>query len=198
MTKTRINRRDFLWRSGGGLGGVALAWLLGREGLLAADAPPLGKGRPELNGGLHHRAKARRVVQLFMSGAASQVDTFDYKPELIRRSGEKFDPGGKVELFQSTPGAVMKSPWEWKQRGQCGKWVSDLLPHLATCVDDIAFIHSMVSKSNVHGPATFMQNTGFVLPGFPSMDAWISYGLGSMNESLPAFVVLPDTRGLPP
>ena len=148
--------------------------------------------------GLHHLAKAQRVVQLFMSGAASQCDTFDYKPELIVRNGQKFDPGGKVELFQSSPGAVMASPWEWKQRGQCGKWVSDLVPHLATCVDDIAFIHSMMSKSNVHGPATFMQNTGFILPGYPALGAWMSYGLGSLNKDLPTFVVLPDSRGFAP
>src|SRR5262249_603048 len=112
------------------------------------------------------------------------------------RTGQKFDPGGKVELFQSDPGAVMKSPWQWKQYGQCGKWISDLVPHLGSCVDDMAFIHSMVSKSNVHGPATFMQNSGFVLPGFPSMGAWISYGLGSLTENLPTFVVLADARGL--
>ena len=92
-----VDRREFLWRFGGGLGGIALAHLLGTEALLA-DAPP---ARSELNGGLHHRAKARRVVQLFMSGAASQCDMFDYKPELIKRHGQKFDPGGKVELFQS-------------------------------------------------------------------------------------------------
>ncbi len=133
-----------------------------------------------------------------MSGAASQCDTFDYKPELIARHGQKFDPGGKVELFQSEPGAVMKSPWDWKQRGQCGKWVSDLVPHIGSCVDDIAFIHSMMSKSNVHGPATFMQNTGFVLPGFPSMGAWVSYGLGALTDNLPTFVVLPDARGFAP
>src|SRR5208282_6564572 len=90
--------------------------------------------RPELNGGLHHRATARRVVQLFMSGAASQCDTFDYKPGLIQRDGRKFDPGGKVELFQSEPGAVMASPWKWRQFGESGRWVSDLLPHLAACV----------------------------------------------------------------
>src|SRR3978361_280175 len=99
-----MKRRDFLWNYGGGLGGIALAGLLGDGGLRGA-APP----------GLHHPAKAKRVVQLFMSGAASQCDTFDYKPKLIERSGEKFDPGGKVELFQSSPGAVMRSPWEWKQ-----------------------------------------------------------------------------------
>jgi hypothetical protein len=188
-----LSRRYFLWRAGGGLGGIALAQLLGSEGVLADSA-----SRAELNGGLHHRAKAKRVVQLFMSGAASQCDTFDYKPELIKRHGQKFDPGGKVELFQSSPGAVMKSPWGWKPYGQCGKYASDLVPHLASCVDDMAFIHSMVSKSNVHGPATFMQATGFVLPGFPSVGAWVAYGLGSLNENLPAFVVLPDSRGFAP
>lgn len=147
---------------------------------------------------LHHKPRAKRVVQLFMSGAASQCDTFDYKPLLIKKRGEKFDPGGKVELFQSAPGVVMPSPWEWKQHGRSGRWVSGLFPHLAECVDDMAFLYAMVSKSNVHGPATFMQNTGFVLPGFPSMGAWLSYGLGSLNENLPTFVVLPDSRGVPP
>ena len=172
-----MNRREFLWHFGGGLGGIALAQML--------SAAPT-------------RPRARRVVQLFMSGAASQCDTFDYKPELAKRHGQKFDPGGKVELFQSDPGPIMKSPWSWKQHGQCGKWASDLVPHLAECVDDIAFVHSMVGKSNVHGPATFMQNTGFVLPGFPHMGAWISYGLGSLNNNLPTFVVLPDVRGFAP
>lgn len=173
-----MDRRQFLWEFGGGLGGIALAQML--------------------KGATDHPAKAKRVVQLFMSGAASQCDTFDYKPALIERNGGKFDPGGKVELFQSSPGAVMKSPWDWKQRGGCGKWVSDLVPHIASCVDDIAFVHSMVSKSNVHGPATFMQNTGFVLPGFPCMGSWVSYGLGSMNQNLPTFIVLPDSRGFAP
>jgi hypothetical protein len=194
MATRQVDRRGFLWRSGGGLGGIALSYLLGREGLLAS-APP---ARADLNGGLHHRARAKRVVQLFMSGAASQCDTFDYKPLLVKKHGEKFDPGGKVELFQSSPGSVMRSPWKWRQHGRCGKWVSDLLPHLAGCVDDMAFLHSMVSKSNVHGPATFMQATGFVLPGFPSMGAWVSYGLGSLRNDLPTFVVLPDSRGFAP
>ena len=182
-----------MWNFGGGLGGIALAQLLGD-----AERGASAESQPRTAGGLHHPAKAKRVVQLFMSGAASQCDTFDYKPELIKRNGQPFDPGEKVELFQSSPGECMASPWAWKQHGQCGKWMSDLVPHLATCVDDIAFIHSMVSKSNVHGPATFMQNTGFVLPGFPSMGAWVGYGLGSMNDNLPTFVVLPDARGFPP
>src|SRR3954469_22172270 len=149
-----MDRRQFLWNFGGGLGGIALAQMM--------------------NGQTHFPAKAKSVVQLFMSGAASQCDTFDYKPKLIQKHGDKFDPGGKLELFQSVPGQVMKSPWRWKQHGKCGKWISDLLPHLAGCVDDISFVHSMRAKSNVHGPATFMQATSFVLPGFPSMGAWLS------------------------
>lgn len=183
------SRRRFLEQWGGGLGSIALAHMLGRE----SDA-----ARPDLDGGLHHRAKAKRVVQLFMSGAASQCDMYDYKPLLIQRSGEKFDPGGKVELFQSDPGPVMRSPWDWRQHGESGKWMSSLVPHLAECVDEMAFFPSMISKSNVHGPATFMQNTGFVLPGFPSMGAWISYGLGTLTDDLPSFVVLPDSRGFAP
>jgi hypothetical protein len=194
MLGSYLDRRSWLWHAGGGLGGIALSWLLGEQGLLAAAPAP----RAGLNGGLHHRARAKRVVQLFMSGAASQCDTFDYKPLLLKKHGQKFDPGGRVELFQSSPGEVMRSPWKWRQYGKCGKWVSDLLPHLAGCVDDIAFVHSMVSKSNVHGPATFMQATGFVQPGFPGMGAWVSYGLGSLNRNLPTFVVLPDSRGFAP
>ena len=152
-----LGRREFLWRCGGGLGGIALAQLLGRQNLLAAPAASSNT--------IHFPAKAKRIVQLFMSGAASQCDTFDYKPRLIRDNGTKWDPGEKVELFQSDPGHCMKSPWEWRRYGQCGKWVSDLVPHIGSCADKIAFVHSMTSKSNVHGPATFMQNTGFVLPG---------------------------------
>ncbi len=197
MFNSELDRRSFLWRAGGGLGGIALAQLLGEEGLLAADSSK-PQTKEDLNGGLHHKAKAKRVVQLFMSGAASQCDTFDFKPLLIRKHGEAFDPGGKVELFQSSPGAVMKSPWKWAPMGECGKMLSDLVQHIGSCADDIAFIHSMVSKSNVHGPATFMQATGFVTPGFPSMGSWVSYGLGGLNQNLPTFVVLPDSRGYAP
>ena len=192
-TARRFDRREFLWRHGGGLGGVALAWMLGRDQLLAG-----AETRPGVPRGLHHVPRAKRVVQFFMSGAASQCDSFDYKPRLIRDHGKPFDVGETVELFQSSPGAFYKSPWEWRRYGECGKHLSDLVPHIASCADDIAFVHSMVSKSNVHGPATYMQATGFVLPGFPSMGAWISYGLGSMNQQLPTFVVLPDARGFAP
>jgi hypothetical protein len=186
------SRRDFFWRAGGGLGGIALAHLLGTQQLLAGPYKP----RPEFNGGPHFPARAKRVLQLFMNGGVSQVDTFDYKPELIKRHGQKVDFGIKAAAT-SVPGPVMKSPFRWKQHGQCGRWVSDVFPHMAGCVDDLAFLMAMASKSNVHGPASYMQNTGFVLPGFPCMGAWISYGLGNLSDNLPTFVVLPDPKGLP-
>jgi hypothetical protein len=194
---TSIPRREFLWRFGGGLGGIALAHLLGRHDLLADLTPQ--KPRAEFNGGLHHRAKVKRIVQLFMNGGASQCDTFDYKPELIKRHGQKFDPGdgSRVEAATSVPGNLMKCPFEWKQHGQCGRWVSSVFPQLAMCVDDLAFVMSMASKTNVHGPASYMMNTGFTLPGFPCMGAWISYALGGLSDNLPTFVVLPDARGYP-
>jgi hypothetical protein len=194
MNPPSFNRREFLWRFGGGLGGIAMAQMFGTQGLLANVSP---KPNPDFNGGLHHRAKVKRVVQLFMNGGASQCDLFDYKPELIKRSGEKFDPGERVEAATSAPGNLMKSPFEWKQHGQSGRWVSSAFPHIATCVDEMAFLMAMTSKTNVHGPGVYLQNSGFIMPGFPCMGAWISYGLGSLNENLPTFVVLPDSRGLP-
>ena len=115
---TETSRRNFLWHAGGGLGGIALAHLLGSEQLLANSGP---KPRPELGGGLHHKARAKRVVQFYMSGAASQCDMFDYKPLLEKKNGEQWDPGEKVELFQSDPGKVFQSPWGWKQYGECGR-----------------------------------------------------------------------------
>src|SRR5216117_3511117 len=156
-------RREFLWRLGGGLGGVALAHLLGRHDLLADTISKPGAARADLNGGLHHRAKVKRIVQLFMNGGASQCDTFDYKTELIQRHGQKFEPGNgiRVEAATSVPGNLMKCPFAWQQHGQCGRWVSSVFPHLATCVDDLAFLMSMASKTNVHGPASYMMNTGF-------------------------------------
>jgi hypothetical protein len=188
-------RREFLWQFGGGLGGVALAQLLAESGALAEQPRP----RPEFNGGLHHPAKVKRVVQLFMNGGMSQPDTFDYKPELERRHGKPFDPGTgeKVEGVTSVPGYVMKSPFSFKQHGQCGRWVSSVFPHLAECVDEMAFLMAVASRSNVHGPASYLMNTGFQLPGFPCLGAWLSYGLGKLSDNLPTFIVLPDGRGLP-
>jgi hypothetical protein len=189
------SRRDFLWQLGGGLGGLALTQLLADAGELEGAPRP----RAEFNGGLHHTAKVKRIIQLFMNGGISQPDTFDFKPELEKRHGKPFDPGTgeKVEGVTSTPGNLMKSPFPFKQHGQSGRWVSSVFPHLAKQVDRMAFLLALASKTNVHGPASYMMNTGFMLPGFPSMGAWLSYGLGRLSDNLPTFVVLPDARGLP-
>ena len=190
MNRNAHTRRDMLARTGGGFGALALAQLFAQDGLLA-DAP-----QPELNGGLHHPAKVRRVIQLFMNGGASQMDTFDYKPELERRHGEQVDFGIKAAAT-STPGAVMKSPFEWQQHGQSGRWVTNVFPRIAEQVDSLAFLMAMTSQTNVHGPASYLQNSGFLAPGFPCMGSWLSYGLGRMTDELPTFVVIPDPRGLP-
>ena len=144
----------------------------------------------------HFPPKARRVVQIFCCGGVSHLDTFDYKPELEKLHGKTLEGKGENLGFFGQPGKVMKSPYEFRQHGKSGAWVSSLLPHLASCVDDVCFIHSMFAKSNNHTPATFQMNSGFTMNGFPSMGAWLSYGLGTENENLPAFVVLPDPRGL--
>jgi len=126
------------------------------------------------------------------------MDTFDYKPELQKRSGEPLPGEEKLVSFQGANGNLMKSPWSFRQCGEAGKWVSELLPHLGQMVDDMAFIHSLTAKSNTHGPACCQMNTGFTSEGFPSMGAWISYALGTENQNLPAFVAIPDIRGIPP
>jgi hypothetical protein len=191
------SRREFLWRFGGGLGGVALAQLLiGDQSLKADTSAAAGAGILRLP---RHPAQAKRVIQLFMNGGASQMDLFDYKPELLKRHGQPFDPGTgeRVEAATSEPGKVLKPMFKFKQHGQCGRWVSSLLPHLAGCVDDIAFFMAMTSRTNVHGPGSYLMNTGFLLPGFPCFGAWVSYALGCETDNLPTFVVLPDPRGLP-
>jgi hypothetical protein len=190
------SRRQLLWQTGGGLGGIAATYLLAQDQLLGAPLAP----KPLKLEGLHHPAKIKRVVQLFMNGGASPMDLFDHKPALEKLNGQKFDPGGN-QLVESVTGSagfkVLKSPFKFTRHGQSGRWVSGVLPATAGIVDDLTFLMSMVSKSNVHGLASYMQNTGFILPGFPAMGAWISYALGRLNDNLPAFVVLPDPRGLP-
>ena len=189
LSSDGANRRRFLGQIGGGFGSVALTQMLSRD--------VLGKGKLEFNGGLHHRAKVRRVIQLFMTGGASPMDTFDYKPELERLHGQKLGPSEKPEGFTAVPGALMKSPFKFKQHGQSGRWVSEVFPHQAKWVDEMAFLMAMSSKTNVHGPGTYMMNSGFLLPGFPCLGAWTSYALGNLSDNLPSFVVLPDSKGLP-
>jgi hypothetical protein len=194
-----LDRREFLGEMGTGLGSIALAWLLAQEaaagsvGQLPTKADDPLAPRPS-----HFPAKAKRVVQIFCPGAASQIDLWEYKPELEKRHGEPLPGLSGANSFQGGNGNLMRSPWGWKQHGQSGKWVSDLLPQLSTCVDDLCFIHSLTAKSNTHGPAMLQMNTGFVVDGFPSMGAWVTYALGSMNQDLPAFVAIPDSRGYPP
>mgnify|MGYP001100469162 CR=1 FL=1 len=189
-----MNRRDFLWGSGGGLGGIALATLLGADGLLAAEG---GAGiRPRPDGGLHHAPRAKRVVQLFMAGGASHIDLFDYKPELIKRHGRPSSFGETVETFQNGLGPWLRPVWDFRPYGSSGKMLSEVVAPLGGVVDEIAFIHDMVGKTGVHSQGTLLQTTGFNRPGFPSMGSWVSYGLGRMSDDLPAFVVLPDHRGL--
>ena len=184
-----MQRRDFLNTLGGGFGGLAL------NSLLAEEAT-----QPHVGDYVHHRPRIKRVVQLFMNGGVSPMDTFDYKPALKPMHGQRFNPGeGQlVESVTNSPGfKVMDSPFEFKQHGQCGQWVSDVFPHMSGMVDDLSFLMSMQSTSNVHGVASFMQNTGFSLPGFPCAGSWVSYALGKLNRNLPEFVVMPDPRGLP-
>lgn len=144
-----------------------------------------------MSGQPHFEPRANRIVQIFCGGGVSHIDTFDYKPELANFHGKSLDRGENKGFF-GQPGKIMKSPFEFQQYGESGAWVSSLFPHLAKRVDDIAFIKSMVAKSNNHTPATFHMNSGFTLNGFPCMGAWLSYGLGTVNENLPTFVVLPD------
>ena len=185
---TAITRREFLWRSGGGLGGIALASLLG-ENARAESAPHSALRAP------HFAPKAKRVVQFFMGGAASHLDLFDYKPELVKRHGEPSDFGEHVEAFQNGLGPWLKPVWDFQPYGQSGKMLGDTVAPLGSVVDDIAFVHNLTSKSGVHSSGVLLQSTGFQLPGFPGAGCWVSYGLGSMNDNLPTFVVLPDHRG---
>lgn len=187
-----LSRRNMLWNFAGGLGGIALADLLHRDAVHAHTSD----GKPASY--LTHAPKAKAVIEIFCPGGMSQVDTWDYKPELEKRTGQPFDADGKLTFFASKPGNCQGSFWKFRQHGQSGLWMSDLFPKLSQHIDDIAFLHSMQSKSALHGPAMFMMNSGFTRPGFPSMGSWVTYGLGSMNDDLPAYVVLPDVRGLPP
>lgn len=186
-------RRQFLWKTGGGLGGIALAAMLGGERALEG-ALPVGSAH-DPGAALVYPPRAKRVIQLFMAGAASHIDLFDYKPELVKRHGQPSEFGEHVEAFQNGLGPWLKPVWEFQPHGQCGKMLSEVVAPLGAVVDDMAFVHSVVGKTGVHSQGTFLQATGFQLPGFPGAGCWVSYALGSLNENLPTFVVLPDHRG---
>ena len=195
-----LERRDFLAHLATGMGGIALSAMLAEEGLLAADVArptstpatnPLAPKAP------HFPARAKRVLHIFCTGAVSHLDTWDYKPELVKRHGQPMPGVEKLITFQGENGNLARSPWKFKPRGQSGKYISDLLPHLAERADDLCFIHSLTSKTNTHGPGEMFMSTGFTLEGFPSIGAWVSYALGTENQDLPAYVAIPDPRGDP-
>jgi hypothetical protein len=182
---------------------LALASLLDQEGLLAADVASPRADRqlnPLAPRSAHFPAKAQSVIWLFMNGGQSQVDTWDYKPELEKADGKElpgFDPN--TGFFKDQVGPLMKSPFKFARHGQSGTWVSEIFPHLARHVDDLAFLHGCFTETNNHSPALFQINTGFSRMGFPCVGAWVTYGLGTENQNLPGFVVMYDTlgRGLP-
>jgi hypothetical protein len=198
--RTFWSRRDFLFRSGGGIAGLALADLLHRDGRLAAqavascNASPLG-GSPLAPKTPHLAPKAKAVISLFMTGAPSQIDTFDPKPALKKHAGQTLT--GDVRVRQGWPGPLMPSNFEFKKYGHVGMDVSELFPHLAQKVDDMAFIRSVWGRSNDHVQATLEMQTGQIRMGFPSMGSWVTYGLGSENAGLPGFIALQDARGGP-
>ena len=190
-------RREFLWQAGGGFAGLALTALLNEDGFFgsaarAAGAPadPLAPRRP------HFPAKAKAVICLFMYGGVSQVDTFDPKPELKKRHGQPM-PTSDPDLKARSPGKLLASPRQFRKHGQSGTEISDLYPHLAKCVDDIAVLRSCLTNSFAHGSGLLQMNTGFVRQGYPSLGSWVTYGLGSVNQDLPGFVVMLDPRGGP-
>jgi hypothetical protein len=204
--ETCWSRRDFLFRSGGGVSGLALAYLLNRDQLLAAEAAdtsacaaaPIGFN-PYAPKPPHFKPRATAVISLFMSGGVSAVDTFDPKPALTRYAGQPLDGkvAGDVIVRQGHPGPLMPSPFAFKKYGQSGIEVSEIFPAIASLVDDIAFVRSVHGQSNDHVQATYEMQMGQTRMGFPSLGSWVTYGLGSENTSLPAYVVIHDGRGGP-
>jgi hypothetical protein len=193
-------RREFFWQTGAGFTGLALAGLLDggffNAQKVRADGVtdwrnPLAPKEP------HFPAKAKAVIYLYMYGGPSHIDTFDYKPTMYGMDNKTI----KVKTFgrggHKNQGRIIEPRWKFKQYGQCGKWISDLFPHLGQCVDDICFIHSMTADSPIHGSAMLQMNTGKILSGSPCLGSWVNYGLGSVNENLPGFVVMLDGKGGP-
>lgn len=201
-----LDRRSFLAGTSSGLGAIALTSLLAGENALAREnildndeapvRPDINPGNPNLSRPSHFQPTAKRVLVIFCAGACSQLETWDYKPELFKRDGQPLE-GGPAVTFQGPSGNLAQPQYKFRPRGECGKMVSDMIPHLGSLVDDFAFVHSLTSKSNTHGPGENFLSTGFVQDGFPSMGAWVTYALGTENQNLPAYVAIPDPRGVP-
>ncbi len=194
-------RREFLWQTGAGFTGLGLTGLLDQDEFLFEQASA-GNGQLEWENPLAARApqfepKAKRVIFLYMYGGPSHMDTFDYKPSMNGMDGKTIEVKTFGRGGHKNQGRIVEPRWKFQQYGECGKWVSDLFPHVATCVDDIAFLHSMTADSPIHGSAMLMMNSGRILSGHPALGSWINYGLGTVNENLPGFVVMLDPRGGP-
>ena len=203
--KSLLNRRDFLRQSGMTLGGIALTQLLAQDGLLASDPqtfngkapirPYIDPDNPYLPRPPHFASEAKQVLVIYCPGAVSHVDTFDYKPNLIKFHGQK-PPGMPAVTFEGPSGNIAKPFWDFKPRGKSGKMVSDLLPNLGRLVDDFSFFHSLHTQTSAHPQGENFFNTGFTMEGFPSFGGWVTYALGTENQELPAFVAINDPRGL--
>lgn len=177
-----IDRRDFFNWAAHGIGATALLHLLTRDGVVAAP---------------HFPAKAKRVVQITLVGGLSHLDSFDYKPALAKFHGQTLKMDAPPDIFFGQVGLLRKNDWDFKQRGKSGLWMSELFPHLAGIADELTVIKSMVADTANHTPGLFVLNSGFQFNGYPSLGGWLSYGLGSEADDLPAYVVLPDGRGEP-
>jgi hypothetical protein len=190
-------RRELLWESYLGLGALPLLSMLGAADLPAAEKPKLVNPldpKPQ-----HRKMKAKNCIFLFMEGGVSQMDTFEYKPALWKYAGKQMPKAerteGELATFSAAPNRVIAPFWNFKQYGQSGRWFSELLPSLAGCADDLAFIHGIKVDNNNHGPAVYHTLTGSQFPGSASVGAWVTYGLGSENRDLPGFIVMGDRRG---
>ncbi len=195
-----LTRRSFLTNTYDGLRGIALASLLAEGGLLAHDndnSPRIDQANPYAARPPLFEPKAKNVLMVFCCGALSQVDTFDYKPELIRYDGKPLPGNENLTSFQGENGNLTRPLWQFRPRGEVGKMVSDLVPQIGKHSDEICYLHSLTTKTNTHGPAENMMSTGFTFDGFPSMGSWISYALGTENQDLPSFVAIEDPRGMP-
>ncbi len=188
-----LTRRDFFNWTKCGIGAAALTSLLVRDRIATAAPVPGEAADPPP----HLPVKARRVIHVVACGGFSQVDTFDYKPELAKAHGKSLGGDERPDVFFGKVGLLRKNDWEFRQRGESGLWISELFPHLATVADELTVIRSMFAETSNHTPATFQENTGFRLNGFPVLGSWLSYGLGSETDDLPSYVVVPDPRGLP-
>jgi hypothetical protein len=199
MTKRNFcgrTRREFLWQTGGGFGAAALASMLQGDGFFdnasaSEQRNPLAAKPP------HFAPKAKSVIFLFMYGGPSHIDTFDRKPKMKGMDGKTVDVKTFGRGGHKAGGRIVEPRWDFKQYGQSGKWVSSLFPNIAQHVDDIAFLHSMTADSPIHGSAMLMMNSGRVLSGSPALGSWVNYGLGSVNENLPGFVVMLDPKAGP-